>query len=63
MAGKQITMLQMCFFVPDGTIPIAFFNVPGCAHDSQVAKWGGIYEKLESVYRSNGWICIVDSAF
>ncbi len=27
-------------FVPDGTIPIAFFNVPGCVHDSQVAKWG-----------------------
>ncbi len=35
-------------FVPDGTIPIAFFNVPGSVNDSQVAKWGGIYEKLES---------------
>ena len=50
-------------FVPDGTIPIAFFNVPGSVHDSQVAKWGGIYDKLESVYKSNGGICVVDSIF
>ncbi len=50
-------------FVPDGTIPIAFFNVPGCVHDSQVADWGGIYDKLESVYKSNGGVCVVDSAF
>jgi hypothetical protein len=27
-------------FCPDGTIPIAFFNVPGCVHDSQVAEFG-----------------------
>ena len=50
-------------FVPDGTIPIAFFNVPGCVHDSQVADWGGIYDKLESVYKLNGGVCVVDSAF
>ncbi len=33
-------------FCPDGTIPIAFFNVPGCVHDSQVAKWGDVHDKL-----------------
>ncbi len=39
--------------------PNWIFNVP----DSQVAKWGGIHDKLESVYKSNGGICIIDSAF
>jgi hypothetical protein len=34
-------------FAPDGTIPAAFYNVPGCVHDSQVAEWGNIYTKLE----------------
>ncbi len=27
-------------FCPNGTIPIAFFNVPGCVHGSQVAEFG-----------------------
>ncbi len=30
-------------FCPDGTIPIAFFNLPGSVHDSQVAEYGNIY--------------------
>jgi len=51
-----------CFCL-DGTIPIAFFNVPGSVHDSQVADWGDIYLKLEAVYRSMGGKCTVDSAF
>jgi hypothetical protein len=34
-------------FAPDGTIPAAFFNVPGCTHDSTIADWGGLYDKLE----------------
>ena len=50
-------------FCPDGTIPIAFFNVPGSVHDSQVADWGDVYLKLEAVYRSMGGKCTVDSAF
>ncbi len=37
-------------FCPDGTIPIAFFNVPGCDHNSQVAEFGKIYNKLEDVF-------------
>ncbi len=37
-------------FCPDGTIPIALFNVPGSVHDNQVAELGKIYQKLEQVY-------------
>jgi hypothetical protein len=34
-------------FCPNGTIPIAFFNVPGTVDDSQIAHWGKIYNKLD----------------
>jgi hypothetical protein len=50
-------------FCPDGTVPIACFNVPGCVHDSQVAWWGNIYDKLEIVWNSDGLKCVLDSAF
>lgn len=50
-------------FAPDGTIPAAFFNVPGCTHDSSIADWGGLYEKLEQVYNETGLKFVVDSAF
>ena len=50
-------------FVPDGTIPAAAFNFPGCSHDSTVAEWGDLYGKLESVYNSTGLQFVVDSAF
>jgi hypothetical protein len=50
-------------FVPDGTIVIAFYNVPGCCHDSTVADWGNVYTKLEEVYDNTELKCVVDSAF
>ena len=51
-------------FCPDGTIPIACFNVPGSVHDSTIAEWGNIYGKLENVYNSPlKGKCSVDSAF
>ena len=50
-------------FCPDGTIPIAFFNISGSVHDSQVAEFGEIYDKLEDVYLSTGAKCCVDLAF
>ena len=50
-------------FAPDGTIPAASFNLPGCSHDSTVAEWGGLYAKLERVYNSTGLKCVIDSAF
>jgi hypothetical protein len=52
----------MCF-CPDGTIPIVFCNTPGTIHDSQVADYGDIYDKLELVYLQDGAKCTVDSAF
>ena len=50
-------------FCPDGTIPIVCYNAPGSMHDSSIADAGGIYTKLEHVYRSVGGMCTVDSAF
>ena len=50
-------------FCPDGTIPIAHMNLPGATHDSTIAEWGNIYDKLEQVYNQHGGICAVDSAF
>ena len=52
----------MCFCL-DGTIPIVFCNIPGAVHDSQVADYGDIYDKLEYVYEQDGAKCTVDSAF
>jgi hypothetical protein len=52
----------MCF-CPDGTIPIVFCNIHGAVHDSQVADYGDIYDKLEYVYERDGAKCTVDSAF
>ena len=50
-------------FCPDGTIPIAYINIPGSVHDSQFADYGNIYEKLQTVYERDGAQCTVDSAF
>ena len=47
-------------FCPDGTIPIAFVNVPGTVHDSQVAEYGHIYDKLEFVHERDDGKCTVD---
>jgi hypothetical protein len=40
-----------------------FFNVSGCVHDSQVAEFGQIYDKLEEVFWMTGTKCCVESAF
>jgi hypothetical protein len=61
MHGHYVTSIFV--FCPDGTIPIAFFNVPGSVHDSQVAHWGRVYEKLGAVCADTGGKCTVDSAF
>ena len=60
---QSLCASNVFIFCPDGTIPIAFFNVPGCTHDSQIADYGDIYDKLESMYRLYGAKCTVDSAF
>ena len=50
-------------FCPDGTIPIYCFNVPESVHDSLMAEWGSVYDKLGRVYACCGGKCTVDSAF
>ncbi len=40
-----------------------FCNIPGAAHDSQVADNGDLYNKLELVYLQDSAKCTVDSAF
>jgi hypothetical protein len=72
------TVIQECFysgwthdhyvtfvfcFCPNGTIPIVFFNVPGSVHDSQVAKFGNISNKLEGLYLLYGPKYCVDLVF
>ncbi len=41
----------------------SFCNIPGAVHDSQVADYGDIYNKLELVYLRDSAKCTVDSAF
>jgi hypothetical protein len=48
---------------PDGTIPIAFFNVPGSVSDNQVAEFRKIYVKLENVFLLTGAKCCINLAF
>jgi DDE superfamily endonuclease len=50
-------------FCPDGTIPICTYNFPGCVHDSAVAEYGNIYDKLERINISTGGRVTADSAF
>jgi hypothetical protein len=52
----------LCFCL-NGTIPIAFVNIPGAVHDSQVAKYGDIYDNLKLVYVRDGGKRTIDSAF
>ncbi len=59
--GHNVTLVFV--FCPNGTIPIAFFNVPGSVHDSQVAYWGRVSKKLGTVYQETGRKCMVDFAF
>ena len=50
-------------FCLDDIIPIAAYNMLGCFHDSTIAEWGKIYQKLGRVYETHGGQCTVDSAF
>jgi hypothetical protein len=50
-------------FSPAGTVIACALNAPGCMHDSQIAEWGNVYSKLESVFDATGGQVVVDSAF
>ncbi len=56
-------VLSVFVFCPDGTIPIAAINYPGCFHESQIAEWGKGYKKFEIIFGETGGKCVVDSAF
>jgi hypothetical protein len=50
-------------FGMDGTIQICGLNAPGTMHDSTLADYGNVYEKLEAVFDETGGKVVVDSAF
>ncbi len=50
-------------FGMDGTIRICGLNAPGTMHDSTLADYGNVYEKLERVFIETGGKVVVDSAF
>jgi DDE superfamily endonuclease len=54
-----------CIFVfaPDGTITVCALNAPGCLHDSTVAEYGGVYDKLRSLFQLFVAKTVADSAF
>ena len=37
--------------------------MPGSVHDSTLAEWGGVYEKLQETFQRTGAKCCADSAF
>jgi hypothetical protein len=50
-------------FAPSGLIVCCSINAPGCMHDSSVADYGKVYDKLEQQYVVTGGKGVVDSAF
>jgi DDE superfamily endonuclease len=50
-------------FSIEGRIIACCLNIPGSVHDSTIAQWSGIYDKLEEKYNETGGVCCVDSAF
>lgn len=59
--GHFIT--NMFVFSIDGRIIACCLNIPGSVHDSTVAHWSGIYDKLEAKFNETGGVCCVDSAY
>lgn len=46
-----------------GRIIACVVNAPGSLHDSTLATWGGVYQKLHDAFDATGGMCCVDSAF
>ena len=38
-------------------------NAPGSVHDSTLADWGDVCQKLQAVCDQTGGVCVADSAF
>lgn len=43
---------SLFLFSADGKVRAVVFNVPGVVHDSTMAEWGGVYEKVEELFQS-----------
>ena len=54
---------NLFLFSPDGKIRACYTNAPGTMHDSTLAKWGGLYDKIDALYRTRQAKVVVDSAF
>jgi hypothetical protein len=52
----------LCFCL-NSSITIAFINIPGSVHDSQIVDYGSIYNKLKSMNLQDGAKYTVNSAF
>lgn len=50
-------------FSIDGRIIDAVVNAPGSIHDSTLAEWGDVCDKLERIHERTGGVCCLDSAF
>jgi len=60
-AGHYI--LNLFVFSMDGRIILCALNAPGSVHDSTLAEWCGMHDKLEAMYQRTGGVCCLDSAF
>jgi hypothetical protein len=54
---------NVLLFAPDGTIADGVYNCPGSVHDSQVANWGKLYNRLEKHHDQFNGKITGDSAF
>jgi DDE superfamily endonuclease len=54
---------NLFLFSPDGKIRACYINAPGTMHDSQMAKWGNVYSKIDELFDETGAKIVVDSAF
>jgi len=45
-------------FAPNGTIVSCVINAPGSLHDSTIAEFGGLYDKLQAVFEHFNAKCV-----
>jgi hypothetical protein len=52
MVGLTTITFQtfFCFLLTEKSEP-CYVNAPGSVHDSTMAKWGGLYQKIDNMYR------------
>jgi hypothetical protein len=54
---------SLFLFSLDGKKRACYIYAPGTMHDSTMANWGGLYEKVDDLYTSRGAKIVVDLAF